>query len=96
MEFGWVAIGPEGAFEVVQADGRPDGREGVTAIERFEDLEAWRSRHAALVAHRGYLGTRVYRRGDELVAVSRWSSPLMVARARRGVEFDAALYLVVD
>jgi hypothetical protein len=100
VAFTWVAIAETGGYAVAHADGRPDGREGCTLIERFDEeaLAAWEARRATLAAQRGYLGTRLYRGESGLVAVMRWSSPLMYARALRGAEGEppsyAALYLV--
>jgi heme-degrading monooxygenase HmoA len=91
----FVAVGPAqlGGYTVVEETGDVDGAGGVIAIDLFAEpqggeerfLAAWRSRHDDLAARRGYLGTRLYRGGrdDELafVCLTRWSSPLMVARA---------------
>jgi hypothetical protein len=90
-----------GEYEVVHADGAPDGREGVTLIDPFvvaagaEEafLAGWHAIRDALSAQRGYLGTRLHR-GDaaehRFVDVARWSSPLMFARALRTVEASMA------
>jgi hypothetical protein len=100
-----------GEYEVVHADGEPDGREGVTLINPFEVpaeederfLAGWHDIRRSLSSQRGYLGTRLHRSDDadlRFVNVARWSSPLMVARARRGVDTTGpfashpALYLV--
>ena len=104
----FVAVGPaHGAgFEVVEETGDVDGAGGVVAIDLFADpegdearfLAAWRSRHDALAARRGYLGTRLYRGGPDdglaFVCLTRWSSPLMVARAG-GQAVHAAVYEVL-
>jgi hypothetical protein len=92
-----------GEYEVVHADGAPDGREGVTLVNPFEVpaglderfLAGWHGVRDALAAQRGYLGTRLHRSDDaelRFVNVARWSSPLMFARALRSV--DAALPFV--
>jgi len=82
-----------GEYAVVHEDGRNEVAGGVTLIDTFavepadDDafLAAWRESHAALVAHRGYLGARLYRAAGDarfrFVEIARWSSPLMVARA---------------
>jgi hypothetical protein len=102
-----------GEYEVVHADGEPDGRAGVTLIDPFEVpagagerfLAGWHDVRRSLSAQRGYLGTRLHRSDDaelRFVHVARWSSPLMVARALRGVDTASpfashpALYLVAD
>jgi DNA-binding transcriptional ArsR family regulator len=86
-----------GVYEVVHADGAPDGREGVTLINPFEVpgglderfLAGWHGVRDALATQRGYLGTRLHR-GEtadlRYVNVARWSSPLMFARALRSVD----------
>jgi hypothetical protein len=86
-----------GEYEVVHADGEPDGREGVTVINPFEVpadaderfLAGWHAIRRSLSSQRGYLGTRLHRGDDadlRFVNVARWSSPLMVARALRDVD----------
>jgi hypothetical protein len=104
----FVAVGPAqpGGYEVVEETGEVDGAGGVIAIDLFVEpegdeqkfLDAWRSLHDDLAARRGYLGTRLYRSGrdDEIafVCLTRWSSPLMVARAG-GQGAHAAVYEVL-
>jgi heme oxygenase (mycobilin-producing) len=86
-----------GEYEVVHADGSPDGREGVTLINPFDVpaggddafLAGWHAIREALSTQRGYLGTRLHRDDAaelRFVNVARWSSPLMFARALRTVE----------
>jgi hypothetical protein len=94
----YVTLAEDGAgYEQIHADGDPSGRGGVTVIERIADEAAWHELRTQLSAHRGYLGSRLYRSEDGAVAVSRWSSPLMYARATKGVElsWQPALYLPV-
>ena len=92
-----VADGP--GHDVIHEDGDPDGRGGVILIERFEEqfLPAWHERRARLSTQRGYLGSRLLRGDDGYVAIGRWSSPLMYARATReldsAIPWQPALYL---
>ena len=91
----------ENDYELVREEGRPEG-DGVFLIDRFEvpgrEAEAfladWDAAHAALAGRRGYLGARLYRAGLRFVEVARWSSPLMVHRARALLPADPALYQV--
>jgi hypothetical protein len=95
-----VAI-DEKEYELVRDEGDPDA-DGVFLIDRFEvpEREAetfladWDAAHEALAGRRGYLGARLYRAGDRFVEVARWSSPLMVHRARELLPPDPALYQV--
>jgi hypothetical protein len=95
----WPRVVAVRASAVVFETGEPDG-DGVFAIERFEVPQAehdafvadWAEARSALAAQRGYLGARVHRDGDEFVALTRWSSPLMVHRARALLPPDPALY----
>lgn len=79
----YVSISPTGdEYELVHEEGEVDEPGGViliapTAIEP-----------GAFAGNRGYLGMRVYS-GPRDVTVARWSSPLMIQRAR--VSY-AALY----
>ena len=88
-----VADGP--GYDEVHADGDTEGRGGVIVIERDPDVEAWHELRRHLANERGYLGSRLLRGDDGHVAISRWSSPLMYARATKGVEltWQPALYL---
>jgi hypothetical protein len=92
-----IADGP--GYDEVHADGDPDGRGGVILIEPFGDrcLAAWHENRQRLSSQRGYMGSRLLRGEPGYVAVSRWSSPLMYARATRAVEpaieWQPALYL---
>ena len=91
----------ESEHEVVRDAGEPAG-DGVFLIDRFEVpgeeadafLADWDAAHAALAGRRGYLGARLYRAGARYVEVARWSSPLMVHRARELLPADPALYQV--
>jgi hypothetical protein len=89
-----LADGP--GYDEVHKDGDPDGRGGVIVIEPGPDPAAWHRLREQLATQRGYLGSRLLRSPqDGFVAVSRWSSPLMYARATKGVEltWQPALYL---
>jgi heme-degrading monooxygenase HmoA len=110
VAFPFVAVGgSEGAaYEVVHEDGAPEGTGGVVLIDPFEvppDADAafladWHAARAALAAHRGYQGTRLYRAVGpaefRFVSFSRWSSPLAFARAAGGPSAaHPAMYLLV-
>jgi hypothetical protein len=105
----YVAVGSgAGDYEVVHDDGDVFAPGGVTLIfgtdvapgdeEAF--LRKWQHAREAVAGARGYLGTRLHRAvgpGEvRFITIARWSSPLMVARARRSVPSavpaDAALY----
>jgi heme-degrading monooxygenase HmoA len=102
----------------VREVGTPDSEGGVAIIDLFEVpdnederfLAGWGQLRAALAQQRGYLGTRLHRSiapaDFRFVDVTRWSSPLMFARALKLADvrdaIDAmpfrshrALYLVV-
>lgn len=108
-----------GRYGVRHEDGTPDGRDGVIEVCPYEvpehDAErfvtGWGRVRALLAAERGYLGTRLHEAVDDaafrFVDVARWSSPLMVSRARGRPEVQeaasaltfrshAALYQVVE
>ena len=103
--FRYVDIGTSvdgDAYDVVHEDGEPDGAEGATVIEFFEVpageddafLAGCHQARAVLADQRGYLGTRLHRSvgpaAFRFVAVTRWSSPLMVARAAGRPDWQAA------
>ena len=79
-------------------DGEPEGDGGVLLIARLapSERETWERLRASFAPQRGYLGARLLA-GDELVAIVRWSSPLMYARALRRTDTEPpgrpALYL---
>ena len=85
--------------EVVHEQGEPEG-DGVFHIERFDVPDRLHAEFAAdcreararLAGARGYLGARLYRDGDRFTEVARWSSPLMVHRARDLLPPEPALY----
>jgi hypothetical protein len=91
----FVTISDGPGYDEVHKDGDPDGRGGVIVIERIADEPAWHELQLQLSSARGYLGSRLLRGDAGSVAVSRWSSPLMYARATKGVEltWQPALYL---
>jgi hypothetical protein len=90
-----IADGP--GYDVVHEDGDTDGRGGVLLIELLEErfLPAWHERREHFSAQRGYMGSRLLRGEPGYVAVTRWSSPLMHARATREIDiaWQSALYL---
>ena len=90
-----IADGP--GYDEVHSDGDTEGRGGVIVIEPFEArfLAAWHELRRQLSTQRGYLGSRLLRGDDGYVALSRWSSPLMYARATReiNIAWQPALYL---
>ncbi|HWT22000.1 MAG TPA: antibiotic biosynthesis monooxygenase [Solirubrobacteraceae bacterium] len=92
-----------GAYEVVRERGAVDASGGVLRIELFrmpEDgdepfLAAWDRAARVLADQQGHIGARLHRSTGpadfRFVAVARWSSPLMVARALRRAEVAAAV-----
>jgi hypothetical protein len=110
-EFPYVAVGgAEGAlYEVVHEDGVPEAEGGVVLIDPFDVpseadgafLADWHAERTALAAHHGYQGSRLYRAVGpadlRFVAFSRWSSPLMFARAAGGPSVaHPAMYLLAS
>jgi hypothetical protein len=87
-----IADGP--GYDEIHEDGAPEGRGGVTLIEPFEVpdaaqhafLTAWHDIRERLAGQRGYLGSRLLRGDPGYVAIARWSSPLMYARATKAVD----------
>jgi hypothetical protein len=81
----FVGIAPDGPYAVVHEEGAVDDPDGVLLI----DVTAL----APAPGRRGYLGMRRYAAtGLPDVTIARWSSPLMVQRARPAVSAHAALY----
>jgi hypothetical protein len=81
----FVGIAPAGPYALVHEEGAVDAPDGVLLID-VTALEPSPGR-------RGYLGMRRYAAaGLPDVTVARWSSPLMVQRARPAVSAHAALY----
>ncbi len=78
----YIAVAPEGEYELVHEEGAVDEPGGVILVEPCA------TEPGAFAGNRGYLGMRVYS-GPSDVTVARWSSPLMIQRA--GVAY-AALY----
>jgi heme-degrading monooxygenase HmoA len=105
VDFRFVAVGEveAGGYEVLREAGTPDIEGGVVRIELFavpsdDDarfLAGWQRLRDALAQQRGYLGTRLYRSvaaaDFRFVDITRWSSPLMVARALKLDEVQAAI-----
>ena len=97
------AASREHVYEVVREDGEPEGAGGAVLIWPFEVpaddderfLAAWDRLHELLAPRQGRLGTRLHRsRGPadfRFVEITRWSSPLMYARALRQPEIDDAI-----
>jgi heme oxygenase (mycobilin-producing) len=91
-----------GLYEVAREEGTPELEGGVFLIEPFElpehederFLAAWDRARDVHARQRGYLGTRLHRSlgpaDFRFVEIARWSSPLMVARARQRPEFQQA------
>jgi hypothetical protein len=89
------------AFAVVRDEGEVDGAGGTVVITRYavdagDDerfLAAWEAARAALTGQQGRLGTRLHRASGparaRFVERTRWSSPLMVARAQRRTDVPA-------
>jgi heme-degrading monooxygenase HmoA len=89
-------------YEIAHEDGAVDEPGGVIVIEPFEVpeeaddrfLAAWHDRREAFATLRGYLGTRLHRSVGpadfRFIAIARWSSPLMVHRARQRPEVQEA------
>ena len=96
--FRFVELAADGPYEVPSEDGEPEGDGGVLLIARLapSERETWERLRASFAPQRGYLGARLLA-GDELVAIVRWSSPLMYARALRRTDTEPpgrpALYL---
>jgi len=98
----FVSVAAGDSYELVHEDGAVDEPGGVIVCEPFEVpepndepfLDAWSRRRDVLATQRGYLGSRLYRavRATErrFVAVARWSSPLMVHRAKQRPEVQHA------
>jgi hypothetical protein len=90
-------------YEVVHEHAEPEGDGGVLLIEPFEVpagederfLAGWERVRGVFAARQGYLGTRLHRSlgpaDFPLVAIVRWSSPLMYARALQQPEVEEAL-----
>lgn len=98
-----VAAADDGVYEVLREFGTPDVEGGTVSIELFESpadaderfLAGWERLREALAPQRGYLGTRLYRSrapaAFRFVDVTRWSSPLMVARAQKLPDVQEAI-----
>ena len=96
--FRFVAVADAGD-DVVREIGTPDVAGGVVLVEPFDVpggsddafLDAWERLRAARAQQRGYLGSRLYRAEPGFVDVTRWSSPLMYARATALPDVEAAV-----
>jgi heme-degrading monooxygenase HmoA len=99
---GPASVARSGLYEVVREDGDVDAPGGATLIAVFEVpkdadaafLERWTHAHAVRAPQQGHIGTRLHRslRANALryAEVTRWSSPLMHARAARRPEVQDA------
>lgn len=90
-----MAVGDEvaggAAYELVHEDGEPAGAGGVVLLAFLDGQEeAWEALRGLLAPRQGYLGSRRYRGEAGSVALVRWSSPLMYARALREPAIGAA------
>jgi hypothetical protein len=102
VRFRFAELGPGGSYKVVRSAGAPDTAGGVVGVEPFDVaaaddgrfLAAWDAAAPVHAAQQGHIGARLCRGGDgdafRWVAVARWSSPLMVARAAARPDFAAA------
>jgi hypothetical protein len=73
----FVAVTAGGEYELVQEDGVAEVSGGVVLVHE------WREPPELPTGRRGYLGSRLYRGAEGYVELARWSSPLMVFRAKR-------------
>ena len=89
----FTSEGPDAdAYELVHADGEPEGAGGVVLVGFLAGApDGWGPLRALLSARQGYLGSRLYRGQAGFVAVVRWSSPLMYARALKEPEIAGAI-----
>ena len=85
--------GPDAdAHELVHEDGEPKGDGGVLLVGFLAGVpDGWEPLRALLSARQGYLGSQLYRGQAGFVAVVRWSSPLMYARALKDAEIAGAI-----
>jgi hypothetical protein len=73
----FVAVTSGDGYELVREDGEAEGSGGVVLVREWGEPPDLPS------GQRGYIGSRLYRGAEGYVEVARWSSPLMVFRARR-------------
>lgn len=90
-------------YERIAGDGEVDGAGGVLLIAPFavpggdevRGVAPWERARALLAPRQGYLGTGLHGAPDApFVAVVRWSSPLMYARALQQPEIERAVAAV--
>jgi hypothetical protein len=81
----FVAVTVGGAYELVRDDGAAEVSGGVVLVHE------WAEPPEVPAGSRGYIGSRLYRGAEGYVEIARWSSPLMVFRAKR----PGDLYVVV-
>jgi heme-degrading monooxygenase HmoA len=82
-----VVDAPGGAIEISWFE-VPDGGESAF-------LAAWQDARDEVAGRQGYLGSRLLRAKSRWVSLARWSSPLMVQRARQGADGRPALYQAI-
>jgi hypothetical protein len=73
----FVAVTAGGGYELVREDGAPEVSGGVVLVHEWEEPPELPT------GRRGYLGSRLYLGPEGYVEIARWSSPLMVFRAKR-------------
>jgi hypothetical protein len=97
VRFRFAAI--SGGGDVVRELGTPDVEGGVVLIEPFFEVPgdaddafvaAWERLRSARAQQRGYLGSRLYAE-PRFVDFTRWSSPLMYARALKLAQVQEAV-----
>jgi hypothetical protein len=78
VAYRFVAVTPgRGEYELVREHGSIDVAGGVVLIATYEEPPELPT------GRRGYIGSRLYRGEAGFVELARWSSPLMVFRAKR-------------
>jgi hypothetical protein len=96
----FVSLSPGDAYELVHEDGDVEGDGGVIQITTFAapHLSAWRRLHDIETGRRGYLGARLFQSsaGAGFVAITRWSSPLMVFRTAQQPEYQQTAFASVS
>jgi hypothetical protein len=73
----FVAIAAGTEYELVREDGWDAESGGVVLVQAGDEPPELPT------GRRGYIGSRLYRGAEGYVEIARWSSPLMVFRARR-------------
>ena len=83
LRFVAVEQAEDGEYELTAEAGRNEVAGGVLLVQAVDDPDAWAAED--LTGHRGFLGRRLYHSRDdgEHLGMARWSSPLMIQRARQ-------------